>query len=259
MLVCRSAWQRLAPLTQRATSTLLRNAPVRHMSASSVPGSTGEALPYYLFVGVAFIGAGTYAYRTVTRDRARFQDRHEFFEQLKPQVESVKVEMHDLNSNGLKGVMVETTEGSGTTEEAVEAAIEEVSAEVVTDQEAVPAVSREEEVIEQEVVTTISLEQEQPVTEEEASPSPADEPAVKAEVSTEQVEQENTEPVVESVAAEISPVLEAISDSIPEELASAAEDWSELSARKPEESAEENFPAAQESEEVVESEAAASS
>nr|DBA28959.1 TPA: hypothetical protein GDO54_009237 [Pyxicephalus adspersus] len=93
MLVCRSAWQRLAALTQRGTAAFLRNAPARQMSASSVPGSSGGALPYYLLVGVAFTGGGFYVYRTLSRDKARFYERREYIEtQLKPQLNSIKDE-----------------------------------------------------------------------------------------------------------------------------------------------------------------------
>ncbi|KAM9331486.1 protein MGARP [Gastrophryne carolinensis] len=93
MQSCRSAWQRLAPLTQRGTTALVRYAPVRQMSASSVPGSSGSSLPYYLFVGVAMTGAGVYVYRTLSSDRARYSERHEYIEtQLKPQLGSVKGE-----------------------------------------------------------------------------------------------------------------------------------------------------------------------
>lgn len=91
-MTARSAWQRLVPLTQRATTaTLLRNAPVRQMSASSVPGSSGEALPYYLFVAVSVAGGVAYAYHTVSRDRARSHDRHEYIEtQVKPLLGSIR-------------------------------------------------------------------------------------------------------------------------------------------------------------------------
>ncbi|XP_040187038.1 protein MGARP isoform X3 [Rana temporaria] len=372
MLLCRSAWQRLVPLTQRATTaTLLRNAPVRQMSAGSVPGSSGEALPYYLFVAVSLAGGVAYAYHTVSRDRARSHDRHEYIEtQLKPKLgsigdDSVTVETGEVSEITVEaveavieeaileevteattsmvqeqpvteeeaslstseeelavnaevspeqGVTVETGKVSETTVEVVEAVLEEAIAEEVTEQEAgptatmvqeqptfeeeaslspseeEPAVNAEasieqgatveteevseitveavegvieeavaEEVTEQEAVPTTSLEKEQPVAEEEATLSPSEEePAVSAVASTEQAEQKNAEPVAEAVAVETSPVLEASSDNIPEELSSAAEDWSELSARKPEESVEISD-AAQESEEAIESEVAASS
>lgn len=88
MHLCRNAWQKLAPLTHRGAAALLRNASARQMSSGSVPGSSGEALPYYLLVGVAFAGGGFYAYRTVSRDKARFQDRHDYINtQLKPAFE----------------------------------------------------------------------------------------------------------------------------------------------------------------------------
>ncbi|KAG8453909.1 hypothetical protein GDO86_000509 [Hymenochirus boettgeri] len=86
MYLCRAAWQKLVPMTRGAVS-LLRNAPVRQMTSGSVPGSSGESLPYYLFVGCALTGAGIYLYRTLSRDQARFQDRHAYIESRpKPEV-----------------------------------------------------------------------------------------------------------------------------------------------------------------------------
>ncbi|XP_044156818.1 protein MGARP [Bufo gargarizans] len=245
MLLCRNVWQKLAPLTHRgAAAALLRNASVRPMSSSSVPGSSGEALPYYLLVAVALTGGGFYAYRTLRRDKARFHERHEYInEQLKPAFEEYET----------KSDKVEASAVSETIEEAVEAAIEETAAEEVTEQEAAPSAT---------------LEQEQAVAEDEAAPAPTEDGAAPApteqesapstEAASEQVEPENIEPVVENVE-ETSPVLEASSDNITEELASAAEDWSELTARKPEETVEESAPAAQESEEAVGSEQATTS
>ncbi|XP_075050855.1 protein MGARP [Mixophyes fleayi] len=233
MYLCRSTWQRLAPLTHRgAAAALLRNAPVRQMSSSSVPGSTGEALPYYLFLGAALTGGGVYLYRTLSSDKARFRDRHEYIQtQLRPTLEAnskitLITMMKHLYSNPLKG------------EEAAESVIEEAAVEEITEQEVV-------------------------VTEEEAPPASTEqEPAPSSEAATVQEEQDVIDPAVESSDVETSPLLEANSDNIPEDLASAAEeaeDWAELSARKPEEAVEENSPAAQESDEVVESEQAAAS
>ncbi|CAN2388833.1 Mitochondria Localisation Sequence [Pristimantis euphronides] len=88
MHLCRSAWQKLVPLTQRGAAALLRPASARQMSSSSVPGSTGGALPYYILVGVALTGGGYYAYYTVGKDRERSKDRHEYINsQLKPAFE----------------------------------------------------------------------------------------------------------------------------------------------------------------------------
>ncbi|XP_032660314.1 protein MGARP isoform X2 [Chelonoidis abingdonii] len=78
MYVCRAAWQALAArlASVSSTATLLRKrAPLRQMSSGSVPGSSGENLIYYLFAGVACTAGGYYAYRTVTSDKKRYNER----------------------------------------------------------------------------------------------------------------------------------------------------------------------------------------
>ncbi|XP_068134627.1 protein MGARP [Hyperolius riggenbachi] len=380
MHLCRSALQRLAPLTQRSSATLLRNAPVRQMSASSVPGSAGSSLPYYLFVGVTTTGAGVYVYRHLTRDSERHRERDELIEKhrvqllkgecllqsaevsqcylfylfhcIAPQVMLAAItiidfflpifgqynqalyfcisqwlcsvlvcvpvvspdtsepytedagkpqkqtcpwrillsldkcsllELHYSYSNTLKGKTVEAEEVSLVN--AVEIGIEEAAAEevavqeevqvattslepeqavTVTEEETSPAPAEVEQAVTEEETSPTPAEEEQAVTEDEISPpAPAEEePTVTVEASTQQVEIENVEPVAEDLPAETPPVLEASSDNIPEELASAAaeqEDWSELSARKPEEAAEESTAAGEEVENSVEAEVSASS
>ncbi|XP_075704415.1 protein MGARP [Rhinoderma darwinii] len=199
MHLCRNAWQKLAPLTYRGAGALLRNASVRQMS-SSVPGSSGEALPYYLLVGVAFAGGGFYAYRTVSRDKERFHERHEYINtQLKPALADYgrifpspppPPNMHNIDCEKHKCYL-----NSHSYEQYLHICL---------------------------------------------------------------VEPEKIESVEETLE-EISPVLEASSDNITEDLASAAEDWSELTARKPELIVEESAPPDQESEEAVESEEASAS
>ncbi|XP_073497896.1 protein MGARP [Phyllobates terribilis] len=310
MHLCRNAWLKLAPVTQRGAAALLRTASARQMS-SSVPGSSGEALPYYLLVGVALAGGGFYAYRTVSRDRARFNDRHEYINtQLKPAFEDYESKSDKVEANAV----------SETIEAAVEAAIEEAVAEEVTEQESVPSAAPEQESApnaapeqesapdtaleqesapnttpeqesspdaapeqesapdaspEQESTPDAAAEQESATVEQETTPIPPlereqagdeaasapteQEPAPSPEAASEQAEEpENIESVGETLE-ETSPVLEAGSDNIAAELASAAEDWSELTARKPEEADAENAPVAQESEEAVVSEEATAS
>ncbi|XP_069090275.1 protein MGARP [Pleurodeles waltl] len=75
--LCRSACLRLLPL---ARSPLPRTALVRHMSSSSVPGSSGQGMIYYVFVGVAAAGGGFYLYRTLSRDKTRFHERAAYLE-----------------------------------------------------------------------------------------------------------------------------------------------------------------------------------
>ncbi|KAG7484213.1 hypothetical protein MATL_G00046930 [Megalops atlanticus] len=86
MLKCRTAWQKLAPLA-RASSTLCRQNVKRTVlkcdstmtqvprvqMSSGTPG--GDNTLYIVLVGATCLGAGMYAYRTLTADKSRYQDR----------------------------------------------------------------------------------------------------------------------------------------------------------------------------------------
>ncbi|XP_030044464.1 protein MGARP-like isoform X1 [Microcaecilia unicolor] len=85
MHLCRAAWRKLVPLARASSTPLLRNAPLRSMSSSSVPGSSGDGLIYYLVVGVSVAGAGFYIYRTLHRDKARYADRASYIEGRQPE------------------------------------------------------------------------------------------------------------------------------------------------------------------------------
>uniref|UniRef100_A0A8C5P8I8 Protein MGARP N-terminal domain-containing protein n=1 Tax=Leptobrachium leishanense TaxID=445787 RepID=A0A8C5P8I8_9ANUR len=146
MHLYRAAWHRLAPLATRGA--LLRTAPVRRMSSTSVPGSSGEALPYYLFTGAAFTGGLFYVYRTLSTDQERFRDRHAF-------IDSQQKEDHSARSSGKTGVEAEASYVTEACEEATESITVEAVAVAV------------EDVPEEEVISSISVEQEQPVTEEQ--------------------------------------------------------------------------------------------
>ncbi|XP_030637027.1 apoptosis-inducing factor 1, mitochondrial isoform X2 [Chanos chanos] len=88
MLKCRTMWKKLAPLA-RASSTLCRQTTrrtvLRHdktpalvqecQMSSGGTGGGGENSIYYLLVGAACLGGGVYAYRTVSGDKVRYQDR----------------------------------------------------------------------------------------------------------------------------------------------------------------------------------------
>ncbi|XP_056411042.1 protein MGARP [Hyla sarda] len=282
MHLCRNALQKLVPLTHRGAAAILRNGSVRQMSSSSVPGSSGDALPYYLLVGVSVAGGGFYAYRTLSRDKERYQDRHEYIHtQLRPAFEApvlenapriyqfcVVLEPCHLYSPPLKGGTASTS--SETIEEAVESAIEEVAAEAITDQEGAPSAPVEEEQTkaEGEAAPAPTQEAPEPSTQaaSESEPEPSTEttaelePEPSTEAASEQVEPESIESVSQTLE-ETSPVLETSSENITEELVEAAEDWPELTPRKPEETEVESVPADPEIEieEAVESEQASAS
>ncbi|XP_069487186.1 protein MGARP [Ambystoma mexicanum] len=70
--LCRAACLKVLPLVR---GPLHRTAPLRQMSASSAPGSSGQGTIYYMFVVIAAAAGGFYVYRTLSTDRARFHER----------------------------------------------------------------------------------------------------------------------------------------------------------------------------------------
>ncbi|KAL7838893.1 hypothetical protein AOLI_G00272970 [Acnodon oligacanthus] len=92
MLACKAVWSRLAPLAPlaRASSTLCRQGGKRaavfrherrpplvqqaHMS-SGPTGGGGENAIYFVLVGAACLGGAVYVYRTVSGDKARYEER----------------------------------------------------------------------------------------------------------------------------------------------------------------------------------------
>ncbi|KAM4809776.1 protein MGARP [Rhinophrynus dorsalis] len=196
MHLCRTAWNKLAPLaTSRGTAALLRNAPVRQMTSKSVPGSSGEALPYYLFLGCAFTGGGVYVYRTLSRDKDRFQDRHSYLES-RPKEEFTPKPWPP------QGEEEEISSVSEVTEEATEAvAVEAVSAEEVKEQVTFPAAALEQ-------VETLTEGMETPVTTEaavESEAAPVQENEVAESIS---VSEANGAVTVEAVAGSAEEVKE---------------------------------------------------
>ncbi|XP_062992497.1 protein MGARP isoform X2 [Elgaria multicarinata webbii] len=75
MYLCRVAWQTVASRLARAAPLLRGHVPFRQMSSGNVPGSSGENMIYYLFLFGAATTGGIYAYRTVTSDKARYNER----------------------------------------------------------------------------------------------------------------------------------------------------------------------------------------
>ncbi|XP_053111664.1 protein MGARP isoform X2 [Hemicordylus capensis] len=75
MHLCRIAWQNLSSRLTRVTPLLRGHVPFRQMSSGSVPGSSGENLIYYLLVIGAAGAGGFYAYKTVSSDKARYNER----------------------------------------------------------------------------------------------------------------------------------------------------------------------------------------
>ncbi|XP_075471291.1 protein MGARP [Ascaphus truei] len=208
MHLCRAAWQKLAPLatSSRGTAALLRNAPLHRMSSSSVPGSSGSALPYYLLVGVSVTAGGVCVYRTLASDRSRFQDRHTEIDNRPKQEWTAKAWPP-------KGEEAETSDISEASEEAPEVVAVEVE------------VADDKEITELEEIAAVVEEDAVAAVEEESVPTELDQTSSLEAAAVQGIQ--NIESAEEVSDASPSPVLEASSESIQEELASAAEDLSE--------------------------------
>uniref|UniRef100_A0A673NFC2 Apoptosis-inducing factor 1, mitochondrial n=1 Tax=Sinocyclocheilus rhinocerous TaxID=307959 RepID=A0A673NFC2_9TELE len=88
MFKCKTVWNKLAPLARASSMLCLQNArksALRHgrrlemvqkaqMSSGSAGGG-GENTLYYVLIGATCLGAGVYAYRTVSGDKERYNER----------------------------------------------------------------------------------------------------------------------------------------------------------------------------------------
>ncbi|KAF7664193.1 hypothetical protein LDENG_00185270 [Lucifuga dentata] len=182
MLTCRTVWKNLAHLA-RANSTLCRQnvrraglnngrrpalVPEAHMSTGpGGGGGGGENVLYALFVGAACFGSGVYAYRTISGDRQRYQDR-----------------LEEIASRPQKAVAQESTTSVHSEAPAVEAT--ETEKTEVSEQEPEAAAPSEEE-----PSPTPTAEETHPG--ETTEPSPAAEP----EASPEEAAGQPAAPVVE--------------------------------------------------------------
>ncbi|XP_067262612.1 apoptosis-inducing factor 1, mitochondrial isoform X4 [Chanodichthys erythropterus] len=88
MFKCKTVWNKLAPLARASSTLCLQNARksvLRHgrrldmvqkaQMSSGPAGGSGENTLYYILVGATCLGAGVYAYRTVSGDKERFNER----------------------------------------------------------------------------------------------------------------------------------------------------------------------------------------
>ncbi|XP_026112759.1 apoptosis-inducing factor 1, mitochondrial-like isoform X2 [Carassius auratus] len=88
MFKCKTAWNKLAPLVRASSTLCLQNARksvlrhgrrlemVQRAQMSSGPaGGGGENTLYYVLVGATCLGGGVYAYRTVSGDKERYNER----------------------------------------------------------------------------------------------------------------------------------------------------------------------------------------
>ncbi|XP_042610862.1 apoptosis-inducing factor 1, mitochondrial-like isoform X3 [Cyprinus carpio] len=88
MFKCKTVWNKLAPLARASSTLCLQNArksALRHgrrlemvqkaQMSSGPAGGGGENTLYYVLIGATCLGAGVYAYRTVSGDKERYNER----------------------------------------------------------------------------------------------------------------------------------------------------------------------------------------
>ncbi|XP_055054846.2 apoptosis-inducing factor 1, mitochondrial isoform X2 [Misgurnus anguillicaudatus] len=200
MFKCKTVWNKLAPLA-RASSTLClqntRKSVLKHgrrleimqkaQMSSGATGGGGENTLYFVLVGATFLGAGVYAYRTISGDKERYNERMMQIARTKQGLEAAKA---------AAGVVAKPKEDP----------IAEASA--VEPEEPAPA---EEPIVTEPIVeSSITI----PITE------PVPEPAVEAPISEPIVELPGFEApeVIKSEApvVESEPTSVAIAEHVPE-------------------------------------------
>uniref|UniRef100_UPI0037E7AA0A apoptosis-inducing factor 1, mitochondrial isoform X2 n=1 Tax=Semicossyphus pulcher TaxID=241346 RepID=UPI0037E7AA0A len=231
MLKCRTVWKKLAPLA-RASSTVCRQnvrrtglthgrlpaqVPAAHMSTGPTGGGKENQL-YILLVGAAFLGGGVYAYRTVTGDNKRYQERIDEISSRQEKVPTEKPETAESEPPAVEAAETEAVpEPAPQTEPEAEPPVETVpepQAEPAPEEPSPPAPeapseSTEPAPAEEPVVEAAPEEAAEPpaapVDEEEPSPPSAPSPVELTESPS------PPEPVVESeppAAAGESPAAE---------------------------------------------------
>ncbi|XP_026112758.1 apoptosis-inducing factor 1, mitochondrial-like isoform X1 [Carassius auratus] len=185
MFKCKTAWNKLAPLVRASSTLCLQNARksvlrhgrrlemVQRAQMSSGPaGGGGENTLYYVLVGATCLGGGVYAYRTVSGDKERYNER-----------------MIDIANRPKQ---------RPSAAEAVTAVVAESKEEPVAEEPTLTEAPVEEPLVTEAVVEFTESE---PVVEE-----PVTEPIVEASIPEPTVETQVTEPVVEASVPE--PVIE---------------------------------------------------
>ncbi|XP_048364695.1 protein MGARP [Sphaerodactylus townsendi] len=105
--------------------------PFRQMSSGNVPGSSGENLIYYLLVVGVSGAAGFYTYRTVSSDKARYNERIEDIRERN----TAEWKPKPWPPQSLESDETETKEVTDTNEEAEEASAEEAEGVIADEPE----------------------------------------------------------------------------------------------------------------------------
>ncbi|XP_073696511.1 apoptosis-inducing factor 1, mitochondrial isoform X1 [Garra rufa] len=194
MFKCKTVWDKLAPLARASSTLCLQNARksvLRHgrklemvqkaQMSSGPAGGGGQNALYYVLVGATCLGGGVYAYRTVSGDKERYNER-----------------MMQIASRSKQGPLAA-----------------EAVAEVVTQSKEEPTLT--EPPVEEPLVTEALVEstETEPIVEESVT-----EPIVEASIPEPIAETPVTEPVVEAPAVTqseepLAPVVESETEPTP--------------------------------------------
>uniref|UniRef100_A0A673NJ03 Apoptosis-inducing factor 1, mitochondrial n=1 Tax=Sinocyclocheilus rhinocerous TaxID=307959 RepID=A0A673NJ03_9TELE len=204
MFKCKTVWNKLAPLVRASSTLCLQNARksvLRHgrrlemvqkaQMSSGPAGGGGENTLYYVLVGATCLGTGVYAYRTVSGDKERYNERMidianrpkqgpQAAEAVKPVAEEPTLTEPPVEEPPVREAVEEFTETEPVVEEPiVEASIPEPTVETLVTEPVVEAsvpesiieVSVTEPVAEAPAVTK-SEEPLAPIVESETEPTP---------------------------------------------------------------------------------------
>ncbi|XP_048043287.1 apoptosis-inducing factor 1, mitochondrial isoform X1 [Megalobrama amblycephala] len=222
MFKCKTVWNKLAPLARASSTLCLQNARksvLRHgrrldmvqkaQMSSGPAGGSGENTLYYILVGATCLGAGVYAYRTVSGDKERFNER---------MIElASRPKQEPKAAEAVAEVVAESKEDAAAPLETIpEPSPEPVISEPVAEEPTPTEPPVEEPLVTEAIVKSTETEAvaEAPVTEPFVE-EPVTEPVVEASIPEAIVEAPVTEPVEASVAESVievpvtEPVVEA--------------------------------------------------
>ncbi|XP_043095403.1 apoptosis-inducing factor 1, mitochondrial isoform X1 [Puntigrus tetrazona] len=218
MFKCKAVWNKLAPLARASSTLCLQNArksALRHgrrlqmvqkaQMSSGPAGGGGENTLYYVLIGATCLGAGVYAYRTVSGDKERYNER-----------------MLEIASRPKQGPQAAEAVAEVVSESKEDAApletIHEPSSEPIKSEPAAEEPTLTEPTVEEPLVIEADVEstESDPVAE-----APVTEPIVEEPVTEPVVEEPVTEPIVEASLLEPFVELPAVEASVTEPAAEA--------------------------------------
>ncbi|XP_059407090.1 apoptosis-inducing factor 1, mitochondrial-like isoform X2 [Carassius carassius] len=221
MFRCKTVWNKLAPLARASSTRCLQNArksALRHgrrlemvqkaQMSSGPAGGGGENTLYYALIGATCLGAGVYAYRTVSGDKERYNDRMiEIASRPKQGPQAAEALAEVLAESKEEPVAEEPTLTEPPAEELLvtEADVESTESEPVA--EGLVTESNVEESVEASIPEpTVESPIREPVVEASVTEPVAEAPAVT----------QNEEPLAPVVESETEPTPVIIAEHVPE-------------------------------------------